>query len=251
MRRLYNSVGKMPTIGKSWTELKAESFGAPSFEREEDKVDFVLLEMGGDRKGHFIPFGEGENSDIRSKAEDILEEARKRAAGLEREAYEKGFVQGEKDGLELGKKKAIKLIENVENLLAELSYLRKEFPKQYEKEILEIVFAIAKKVINLQIESDKRVIEETIFKAIELACEKGKIILKVNPEDLEYVEELRPGVISKFKEIKGITVSPEPSITRGGCILETPYGDVDARIESQLENLRECLAVTFAEMENE
>jgi len=36
-------------------------------------------------------------------------------------------------------------------------------------------------------------------------------------------------------------VTSDPSITRGGCFLETPYGDVDARVETQLEKIYQSL----------
>jgi len=228
--------------GETWARFEMESFESPSLSRETDKPDFISLEAGGEKKPDFIPLEHsGDNYKKRKEAEDIVKKAQEKGALLEREAYEKGFAQGEKDGLDLGEKKALKVVENIENFFTEMSNLRKEILKQYERQILELIFSIAKKIIHHQIGSDEKAIEDTVLKAVHLAVEKSKIALRVNPEDFDYVERLRPEFFAKFKELKSIVVTSDPSITRGGCFLETPYGDVDARIETELEMIYQCL----------
>ena len=234
--------------GETWARFEMESFESPSLPRETDKPDFISLQVGGEKKPDFIPLEHsGDNYKKRKEAEDIVKKAQEKAALLEREAYEKGFAQGEKDGLDLGEKKALKVVENIENFFTEMSNLRKEILKQYERQILELIFSIAKKIIHHQIGSDEKAIEDTVLKALHLAVEKSKIALRVNPEDFDYVERLRPEFFAKFKELKSIVVTSDPSITRGGCFLETPYGDVDARIETELEMIYQCLEGVYNE----
>lgn len=234
--------------GETWARFEMESFESPSLSRETDKPDFISLQAGGETKPDFIPLEHsGDNYKKRKEAEDIVKEAQEKGALLEREAYEKGFAQGEKDGLDLGEKKALKVVENIENFFTEMSNLRKEILKQYERQILELIFSIAKKIIHHQIGSDEKAIEDTVLKALHLAVEKSKIALRVNPEDFDYVERLRPEFFAKFKELKSIVVTSDPSITRGGCFLETPYGDVDARIETELEMIYQCLEGVYNE----
>ena len=228
--------------GKSWARFEIESFESPSLPREKDEPDFVSLQIGGEKDADFVSLEEsGDNYRKRKEAEDILGKAQEKATSLEREAYEKGFAQGEKDGLELGEKKGLKVVENIENFFIEMSNLKKEILKQYEKEILELIFAIAKKIIRHQMSSDEKAVEDTVVEALRLAVEKSEITLRVNPEDFDYVERLRPDFFAKFEELKSIMVTSDPSITRGGCFLETAYGDLDARVETQLEKIYQSL----------
>ncbi len=251
---MSNHSEKIAEGKKSWTEFEMESFEPLSLTEKparplinrgaggKDKADFISLHIGDGEKGDFIPLEQGEdNYKKRQEAEDILKDAHKKVALLEQEAYEKGFAQGEKDGLELGEKKAIKVIENIENLFLEISHLKKEILKQYEKEILELIFAIAKKIIHDQITLDEKAIKNTVFKALNLTAEKSEIVLRVNPEDFDFVERLRPEFFTKFNELKSIMVTSDPSITRGGCFLETSYGDVDATVETRLEKIYQSL----------
>lgn len=234
--------------GKSWTEFEMESFESPPLPRKTDNSAFVPLQGRGAKETEFIPLEEGEGIyEKKKEAEDILKKAQENASLVEKEGYEKGFAQGEKDGLELGEKKATKVIENIENLLIEVSHQKKEMIKQYEREILELMFAVVKKIIHRQIKTDEQVVKDTIFEAVHFAAKKSQIIVKVNPEDFDYVERLRPEFFSKFKELKSIMVTSDPSITRGGCFCETSYGDVDARIETQLEKIYQSLEGAFFE----
>ena len=75
-------------------------------------------QTGGKEAADFVPLeNTTDHHKKRIEIEDILREAQEKASALEREAYEKGFAQGEKDGVELGQRKALKLLENIENLL--------------------------------------------------------------------------------------------------------------------------------------
>ena len=252
---MSKSSKKVTDKGKPWKRYEMEAFepfSSPKEKNRTDFVDFVSLQLADKKNADFVPFNESKDNQkkreaAKKRSEDIIREAQEKAEQLEKEAYEEGFAQGEKDGVQLGEKKALKVMENIENILTEMSHLKKELIKKYEKEILETIFAIAKKIIHLQIGSDGSAIEGTVLKALHMATDKSRIILKVNPEDFDYVERLRPEFFSKFEDLKSVVVNSDPSVTRGGCVIETPYGDVDARIETQLEQIYESLERSFAQ----
>ena len=45
--------------------------------------------------------------------------------------------------------------------------------------------------------------------------------------------------INRVENIKGIVVLEDSSVEKGGCIVETDFGAIDARISSQLNELEE------------
>jgi flagellar assembly protein FliH len=219
-----------------------ESFGSHKLQKKGDKNEFVFLETGSENKPDFVPLGVWEHTGNNKKeSEDDSLRSKENIASIEQEAYEKGFVQGEKDGFELGEKKAVKVIENIENLFNEITNLKCDILKQYEKEILELILAVAEKIVHHEVKLDDTVVKNAIFDALELAVEKSKVVFNVNPDDYDYVEKLRPEFFNQNKELKSIVVSSNPSVTRGGCFLETPYGNIDATIQSMLEKISHCL----------
>jgi len=211
------------------------------------KTGFIPIQIEGYGKGVFTLFeGYGENQKNETSTEDYLKEIQKTAEAREQEGYEKGFAQGEKDGFELGEQKSKKVLENMERLFESMSRLKGGIVKQYEKEILDMIFAIAEKITHIQLGLNHQAVRETIMNAIQYAAEKSDITLRINPDDLNYVEKLRPELFEKFRDLKLIMVNADSTIKKGGCFLETPCGDIDARIETQLEKIAESMKSAFS-----
>lgn len=197
----------------------------------------------------FIPLaGKQKGFSIDQEAYDrILRQAEDKAAHLEREAYDKGFSQGEKDGLELGLKKAEKTVANLERLFGELSALKQKLVRSHEKEIVNIIFTIARKIVGDQGLRDESLIQRTVLKALHLAADRSEISLRLHPDDVQWIEKVKPELFAEFKELKHLSVTPDPSLGRGGCLLESPCGDVDGRIETQLEEIYQVMDEAFKE----
>jgi flagellar biosynthesis/type III secretory pathway protein FliH len=240
MMSLSNNLRKITDKVESWLRYEMESF-EPYGEQENRKKDFISLKSGIDKKSEFIPLEalKGTSGEA-SGCDDVSLGKHEKIDRLEQEAYEKGFAQGEKDGFELGEKKANKVIENIEKLLKEISRFKKDVLKEYEKEILDLIFAVVEKIVYHEVRRDDTAIKESIFDALEMAVEKSKVIFNVNPDDYEYVEKLRPDLFRNNKDIKSIVVTSDPAVSRGGCFLETHRGNIDATIESKLEKIRQC-----------
>lgn len=227
---------------KTWMDYKMESFDASDAVQKREEKSFALLKTATKREDGFVPLEICGNKGGKQKgAEEIIREAQEKAVRLEQEGYEKGFSQGEKDGFEFGEKQSKKIVENLEKFFDEIGNLKHEILKQYEKEILSLIFAVAEKIVHHEVRSEVSTVKDVIFHALETAMEKNKVIFNVNPEDYDYVEKIKPELFNKYKEIKSIIVTPDPSVSKGGCFLETPYGDIDATLESQMEKICESL----------
>ena len=246
MSRTSNNKGPVSKPEEIWPRFDKESPQSPPVGKKEERMDFVSLMNGVEDLAEFTPLeNPGSEQPVRKKAKEILEEAQRRTAFLEREAYEKGFEQGEKDGLNLGQKKIAKSVEQIERLLIEIGHLKEEILKQFEKEILSLVFSIAEKIIHKKIEEDDTIIHEVVLEAMHAVTEKSQIVIKVNPEDFESVEKIKPGLFSTFKNLKSVVIMPDLSVNKGGCLLETPYGDIDAGVEARLDKIHQSLNRAF------
>lgn len=232
---------------RSWTKYEVGAFEAVSGSHVGHSTDFIPVQLGDAGETAFAGFQGygGDDEDSERIGHDVREE-KELIADIEQVAYEKGFAQGEKDGYELGEQRGIKVLENIEGLLVRMEGLKRDILRQYEKEILETIFTIAEKITHVHIGLNDSVVTETILNAVQYAAEKHTITLRINPVDFNFVEKLRPELFEAHRELKSITVTADGSISRGGCLLETPGGDVDATIETQLEKISECIANTFS-----
>ena len=245
---LYSNSTETQKTAPAWKKFELESLESHASTGKGNKADFIQLKAADTESHDFVPLKRhGVDSDKTRENEDILQKAKEKALYIEHEAYEKGFAQGEKDGLELGEKKAAKLTENIEKVLSELKQLKKEILKRYEKEILDLIFIITKKVVKCEIACNEKALQETILNTLQLAFDKSEVVLSVNPKDFECVNKLRSRFFTEVKDLKSVSITEDPSITRGGCFLETPNGDIDATIETQLQKIYQSVEEAFNE----
>ena len=175
--------------------------------------------------------------EIVAQSKNIVSSARKKADEIERDAYEKGFAQGQKDGYELGGKKLDKVLGSIEDILKELTEYKARFVKENETEMLALVRRIAESVVKGAVRVDSDVVQRNILAAFTLVSDPTEVTLRVSEEDLEHVKELRPEFFDQIEGLNALTMEADPTVTRGGCILEAKSGNVDGRLETQLETI--------------
>ena len=175
----------------------------------------------------------------REMEEKILKQARDKALLIEREAYEKGFAQGEKDGLELGQKRLESILDSFRKILEEMARLRQNLYHSHESDMVRLVFALTRKILRQDLPLPEGWVRETVKAAFQQILGPRKVILRLNPKDHQYLLAHPEGLpFHPGGEEEGeVRVIADPSITRGGCYLETPFDQIDATLETQAEIL--------------
>ena len=161
-------------------------------------------------------------SRAQQEAISIKEEASK-------EGYEKGLAMAQ-DAIELLRTSVVEFFE-YKNVLYE----------KISNDILDISLKVAEKIIKKEVETDKSVLECIVKDALKsLAKDENKIILKVNPTDVEYTKEIMPELLSAGQMEAKIFVTGDKDVEEGSAIIETSNGIIDANISTQLEIIKEA-----------
>ncbi|MCQ2585431.1 MAG: flagellar assembly protein FliH, partial [Treponema sp.] len=106
-----------------------------------------------------------------------------------------------------------------------------------ETQIVELVILMSRKVIKIISENQKNVIMANVLAALKKVRSRGEVTLRVNIEDVKLTSEHTSEFIKHVEKVQGITVMEDSSVEKGGCIVETDFGAIDARISSQLTEL--------------
>jgi len=156
-----------------------------------------------------------------------------RIAAMEREAYEKGFAQGQRDGLALEKKQMEENEKRLEELLGSLGALKDQIYRETEEEMVRLSMAIAAKVVRRELRTGKQIIGESIRAAMRFLVDPSQVRIRVSPQDMEEVERILPSIAAGAKAGR-VQVLEDQSLTKGGCVLQTGFGNVNATIEDQM-----------------
>jgi flagellar assembly protein FliH len=93
--------------------------------------------------------------------------------------------------------------------------------------------AIAKKIVRSELQAGSYRIGETIRAAMRLLVDTSQVRIRINPEDMEDVSKLIPSMSVDTKAGR-IQILEDHGVHRGGCILQTGFGNVNATVEDQM-----------------
>lgn len=155
------------------------------------------------------------------------------------EGLEQGKSEGEKAGVELAAGKIEPLLNSLQSELLQLKNIRQETYRYIEKQVVDLALAIARKVVCREIEMDKEVVMCVAREALAKVDDAVEIKIKMSPSDLQFIDEAKYHLSDLIDKIDNVTLEAEENIQRGGCILETNLGEIDARIEKQLQAVEE------------
>lgn len=159
------------------------------------------------------------------------------------EGYEKGYTEGYEEGYakikeELEQKyvdQFRKKTEEFYNILAGFEEKLSAYTGAYDQIVVTMILQFAEKIIRREIQNRSNV-EETIRAAIKKVMGASKVIIKINPADYSLLSE--EGKINIFEDaFTKIHFEVSEAIEIGGCYIETEIGNVDAQIQTQIDEL--------------
>ena len=175
--------------------------------------------------------------DAKAEAAKIVADAQNERDKLQRDAYDTGFEQGHQEGYNKGEAEVERLVDRMHRILEAVMQRREEILQDTESQIVELVILMARKVIKILSENQKHVILANTLAALKKVKTRGTVTLRVNLEDVKLATENVSEFIKHVENVQGITVLEDSSVEKGGCIVETDFGAIDARISSQLQEL--------------
>ena len=184
------------------------------------------LGLGAQATAHAAP---GSSESPKDRAVDI-EEVRK-------EAFQSGFAEGERVGTESAMRQMQGAIASFGQAAHELTSVKPRLRAEAERELVALSLAIARRIIHRELHVDPTTVLAIVraclqeFDRVEIQC------LTVSPEDLE-------AVTAYFSEnpVPNLKLVADPSVSRRGAVFQTNQGELDARIETQLQEIEYGLA---------
>lgn len=154
-------------------------------------------------------------------------------------AYNQGYQDGHNKGIDEGHAEAQKVIDNFASVTKDAIGQREVLYEESRRKILELILQIARKVTFEAARIDPDVTAAIINGTIDKLVDKSKIKIKVHPDQLPLIEQQIDRFKGESTAIKEIIIEPDRRVRYGGCFIETPTGDIDARVESQMDVITE------------
>jgi flagellar assembly protein FliH len=171
------------------------------------------------------------------KIRRLEEESRADREAARKEAEDQGRIAGKEEGFAEGKAEVERLIQRTQVMLERAQDKRGEILVETEQEIIDLVLLIARKVIKVISENQRTIVLQNVVQALRKVKTRGNVTIRVNLADLKLTTEHIKDFIQRMEGVKSIQVVEDTSVDSGGCVIETDFGEIDARISSQLAEL--------------
>jgi flagellar assembly protein FliH len=159
------------------------------------------------------------------------------AAALEKEIFAKGFAQGEKQGAAAAQQQNAALAKQLATTLEDLMRVRAEMIRHTEKQMVQLALAVARRIVHHDVAHNPETLIAMMRVALERLSDAAKVTVRLHPADHQSVTASMKGGPSNGQ----VTLVGDPRVARGGCRVESEYGDIDAGVDAQIQEIARAL----------
>jgi len=206
--------------------------------------------------------------DVESEARKIQRRAEAEARELVRRAEEEGrrihdrrhaegYALGLREGRVAGERRAhqeaaaaalreaqeglAKLGAALQTALADFQRDKRRLLAEAEAGVIELAVRIAERICKHAAARSSETALQNARAALELARHDQDAELRVSPEELAALEQALPALLSAIAGLEHVRVIPDERVPRGGCVVRGRQGEIDARLETQIQRVADAL----------
>ena len=158
----------------------------------------------------------------------------------ERAAYERGRRDGEKAlSAQLLQQRA-ELLELHQGVVESLQAAVPQITEETEKILIELALEAAQKII-AGMPIQPKIVEAVVREAISQVEDSAEIAVHLHPDDLALLRKHQSPILQGLPETGPLKFVNSSEVTRGGCMVHTRFGLLDARRETKIEQVRQSL----------
>ena len=181
----------------------------------------------------FPDFGPGSHANGVAGADDC-ENPEQKLKAVESQAFDEGFAKGREQTLMEERAKNGPFVELLTKAKSTLNEHRRIIQNTAKRDAVSVAIAAANRIIEHEIHHRPEISSHIFHKALDMANGHERIKIKINPGDEDHLAHIIEDNYSETTFAGGTEVVRDRSIQRGGCLIETDFGVIDARIEQQL-----------------
>ncbi|MRN54868.1 FliH/SctL family protein [Paenibacillus monticola] len=201
-------------------------------------------------------FAEGQVRNASQEAEIIVESARSEAEewwrqrreqdehlveAVKSEGYQLGYQEGVSQAEQEMKEKMAGMMEEARTVLYEAYKARDVIIQEAEPFLVELSCDIAEKIVDRQLTIEPQFTMELIRKNLARKREQGMISLCVAPAQFAFVNAAREELTLAVDSQAELQILPDSTVKDRGCVIRSSFGSIDARIDTQLAEIKKEL----------
>lgn len=188
-------------------------------------------------------------AEAKRAAECCLSEANQQAVAVKQQAYDEGHQQGYQEGMVQGQQAGLAEMQQVINqavtqtqqVLAAGEQEARRMLISAERQIVDIALAVARKILAYEISENPMVVLPLVKAALQKVSDQEEVVIRVSMDDFDAVLMAKKDLQTMVGREHALKIIVDNTIECGSCVIDTSYGTVDARVDTQFENIKTVL----------
>ena len=256
IRKLEAFVLRRPQPQPEGMEDAGEPANAPSESvRQSERLAEQVLEDAKLAAEELLQSASSEAARIMEEASGQIEkwwdERRVEDLRVVEESRTSGFEAGYRDGRQQAEKEAAEqyegLLQQARHLVEEAHRVKERVVLEAEPFLVELATAVAKKIVGEHLAVDPEWTKSQVKRTLERRRDKGLITLCVAPSQFQKMQDARAELTLSVDSEAELVIVPDATVDEGGCVVRTSFGSIDARIDTQLSELKAALMEVAAQ----
>jgi flagellar assembly protein FliH len=166
-----------------------------------------------------------------------LEQLQREIPQREQQARAAGLREGEAAAYEQAVARLEPVAEQLARTVADLAQSRRRLRREAEHDVVKLALAIARRIVLRELSVDPETIVGVVKAALEKIETREVDRLRVNPEDAEILRKQFQHLGQNLR----LELASDPRLSRGSAVFETSRGNLDASVDTQLEEIQRGL----------
>ena len=159
----------------------------------------------------------------------------------EAKAYGEGLQAGISQCEERQRGETKRRAESLESVIREVAMMKARIIDEAEEDIIGLALHVAEKIVHLEIGANREVIHHLLQEAMKSVLDREDMMIRLHPDDYLYIMEIKNDFLQGFDGLKNVNFQKDETIRRGGALIETRHGEVDARIDQQFREVKQAM----------
>ncbi len=155
--------------------------------------------------------------------------------------YQEGLVQGQQAGRAEMEQVIADAIAQSRKILDASEHESEAMMFAAERQIVDIALAVARKIMAYEIAENPMVVLPMVKAALNKVSDQEEVVIRVSIDDFDSVLMAKKDLQTMVGREHALKIIVDHTIESGSCIIDTSYGEVDARIDTQFETIKKAL----------
>lgn len=181
----------------------------------------------------------------RAEIEQWWSDRRREDEAASEQARQDGFDAGYVDGAKQAEAEVLgqyeHMLDNAKTIIEQAVHAKQQITLEAEPFLIDLSCAIAEKIVGRQLTVEPEWFIEQIRRVLQRRKEQGIITLCVSPSQFGFVQDARDELVLAIDSQAELQILPDPTVREHGCVIRSSFGSIDARIDTQLDEIKKGL----------